>query len=183
MRCRHTARMKAFTCEAACADKWRRHGPSQREDPLEGCDAIPEMEGQTSDWSAIAPPDLVPASRTAVRDLWAAMDAAFVGAGGLHVVLPPGRRGFGGTAEVDFVAAGKRMPPADVVTARRQLAGFRQAAPSHPGVAVFGGRGVVLVGCAPLCLSQTMTSSFLTYSHLTGEACSTYRRRGWRCTR
>jgi hypothetical protein len=152
-RCRPTARMKAFTCEAACADKWRRHGPSQREDPLEGCDAIGEAdaalaERPPSDLSAIAPPDLAPASRAAVRELWAAMDAAFVGAGGLHVVLPPGRRGFGGTAEVDFVAAGKRMPPADVAAAKRQLAGFRQAAPSLPGVAVFGGRGVVLVGYA-----------------------------------
>jgi hypothetical protein len=150
-----TARMQPFTCEAACADKWRRHGPSQREDPLEGCDAIREADaaaGRPSPeaWSAIAPPDLAPPPRTAVRELWAAMDAAFVGAGGLHVVLPPGRRGFGGTAEVDFVAAGKRMPPADVAAARRQLAGFRQAAPSHPGAAVFGGRGVVLVGCATL---------------------------------
>ena len=36
------ARMRPFTCQEACEDKLRRHGPSTREDPAKGCSELAE---------------------------------------------------------------------------------------------------------------------------------------------
>ena len=63
----------------------------------------------------------------------------------MSVVLPPGHRGFGGWPGADFVAAGRRMPAADVARARSQWRRFAAAAPRAPPPALFAGRGVVIV--------------------------------------
>jgi hypothetical protein len=74
------ARMAPFTCQAACEDKWRRRGPSRREDPLAGCDALPDDAKRPGgrDWALVAPPPLTPAQADAARALWRTLDGAFV---------------------------------------------------------------------------------------------------------
>jgi len=143
--------MPPFTCAAACADKWLRHGPSRREDASAGCAALPaaaRMPGGR-DWSAIAAP-VAPSQVAAARQLWLAVDAAFVAAGALDVVLPPGVRGFGGAPDVDFVAAGLRLPPQHVAVARAQWRAYAATLPPFPTgpASPFAGRGIVIVGCA-----------------------------------
>jgi hypothetical protein len=152
--------MAPFTCQAACEDKWRRRGPSRREDPLAGCDALPDDARHPGgrDWALVAPPPLTPAQADAARALWRTLDGAFVvrllrcgcapalpctqptthththaqAAGGLDVVLPPGMRGFGGWPTVDFAAAGARMRAHDVATASAQWRAFAASAPAYP---------------------------------------------------
>ncbi len=77
-------------------------------------------------------------------------------AGALDVVLPPGQRGLGAHVWNDFVAAGERMPHADIATARAQWRAFMAAAPPYParalpgGTPLFAGRGIVIGGCVRL---------------------------------
>jgi hypothetical protein len=140
-----------------------------------------EVEAGAQKWAQVAPPDLTADSLAAVRALWAATDAAFVAADGLHVVLPPGRRGFGASPAVDFAAAGKRMPPGDVQRARQQWSDFKRAAPPYPGDGVFYGRGIVLVGCAPWFSHPDTGASFSLERVFNCDAeagCSTCRRHG-----
>lgn len=72
--------MKPFTCLDACEDKWRRHGPSQREDPLVGCELLPAEASLPGgrDWHSVTPPPLADAQKSAVRELWQALDDALV---------------------------------------------------------------------------------------------------------
>ncbi len=173
--------MKPFTCQAACEDKWRRHGPSAREDPLVGCQQLPPGATQPGgrDWTAVAPLPLTADQTRAARQLWRALDTAFIvrlrvrthpaatssltlractpsqDADGLAIVLPPGHRGFGAAPDVDFVAAGARMSQEDVARARAQWRTFAAAMPAYPGDdagvdAMFEGRGVVIIGCVRL---------------------------------
>jgi hypothetical protein len=77
--------------------------------------------------------------------LWTAYERAFRLAGGLQVVRPPGKRGFGGLPEVDWVARGEEMEPEDVATARKQWRRFVAEAPEYPQE-LFSGRGIVTTG-------------------------------------
>ena len=74
------ARMRPFTCQAACEAKWKRRGPTRREDPTAGCDALPAEATQPGgrSWADVAPPPLEPAQADAVRALWADIDEAFL---------------------------------------------------------------------------------------------------------
>lgn len=71
------ARMRPFTCQEACEDKLRRHGPSTREDPAKGCSELAEEEAELR-WADLAPPPLAPEQLLALRELWQQLDAAFV---------------------------------------------------------------------------------------------------------
>jgi len=55
--------MRPFTCQAACEAKWRRRGPTRRDDPGAGCDALPALDAAQLD---------------AVRALWRDIDEAFL---------------------------------------------------------------------------------------------------------
>ena len=81
----------------------------------------------------------------ALYPLWTAFERAFRLAGGLQVVRPPGKRGFGGMPDVDWVARGEAMEAEDVATARKQWRRFVNEAPEYPE-ALFSGRGIVTTG-------------------------------------
>lgn len=86
----------------------------------------------------------VPPSR-ALELLWARFEVAFRDAGGLDVVAPPGVRGFGGRADVDWVARGVRMKESDVQRARGQWRHFVAHMPPYPEK-LFRGRGIITTG-------------------------------------
>ena len=72
--------MRPFTCQAACEAKWRRRGPTRRDDPRAGCAALPAqaaLPGGRS-WADVAPPPLDAAQLDAVRALWRDIDEAFL---------------------------------------------------------------------------------------------------------
>ena len=154
--------MRPFTCQAACEDKLRRHGPSTREDPQSNCSAFAEEE-LVGRWAHLALPQLSSSRAESMRSLWEAIDAAFFvrrpclhvqcllpcrdaepatsrekAADGLDTVLPPGARGFGGGPDVDFVAAGLRMTDEEVARARAQWRTFLAAVPAYPDEAAAG---------------------------------------------
>ena len=81
----------------------------------------------------------------ALYPLWTAFERAFRLAGGLQVVRPPGKRGFGGMPDVDWVARGEEMEAEDVATARKQWRRFVSEAPEYPAD-LFSGRGIVTTG-------------------------------------
>ena len=72
--------MRPFTCQEACEAKWRRRGPTRREDPHAGCDALPAEASRPGgrSWADVAPPPLQPAQADAVRALWNELDEAFL---------------------------------------------------------------------------------------------------------
>jgi len=81
----------------------------------------------------------------ALYPLWAAFEKAFRQAGGLQVVHPPSKRGFGGLPDVDWVARGEAMDDDDVATARTQWRRFAAQTPEYPAD-LFTGRGIVTTG-------------------------------------
>ena len=72
--------MRPFTCQEACEAKWRRRGPTRRDDPRAGCDALPAEAARPGgrSWADVAPQPLEPAQAEAVRKLWDDMDEAFL---------------------------------------------------------------------------------------------------------
>ena len=70
--------MRPFTCQEACEAKWKRRGPTRREDPHEGCDALPAEASRPGgrSWADVAPPPLQPAQADAVRALWTELEEA-----------------------------------------------------------------------------------------------------------
>ena len=81
----------------------------------------------------------------ALFPLWTAFERAFRLAGGLQVVRPPGKRGFGGMPDVDWGARGEEMEQEDVTIARKQWRRFVAEAPEYPPQ-LFSGRGIVTTG-------------------------------------
>jgi hypothetical protein len=81
----------------------------------------------------------------ALYTLWSDFEAAFRDAGGLDVVHPPGARGFGGRAELDWVERGEKMNDDDVSAASAQWRTFVETAPPYPRQ-LFSGRGIVTTG-------------------------------------
>ena len=77
---RVAARMRPFTCQEACEAKWKRRGPTRREDPHAGCDSLPAEASRPGgrSWADVAPPPLQPAQADAVRALWNELDEAFL---------------------------------------------------------------------------------------------------------
>ena len=69
--------MRPFTCQAACEDKLRRHGPSTREDPQSNCSAFADEE-LVGQWEHVAPPPLSARQIARMSALGELVDAAFV---------------------------------------------------------------------------------------------------------
>ena len=137
------------SCSLLCRQLWA----------AERCAAVPGVAdagagggaaGKKGRWSARsgdvgAGAALHQPSPKALHSLWLHFERAFRTSGGLEVVAPPGTRGFGGSPDVDWVARGQAMSPADVATARKQWTGFVAHMPPYPK-GVFQGRGIVLTG-------------------------------------